>query len=98
MRKAHRQKDAEALLDRRISLRCIVYDQVPTIKDEDSPESFEDIWASAAQIATVGTFVILLVTCLFVGRAILLPVVAAVVIGTTLAPPLRAIAAELEER
>jgi predicted PurR-regulated permease PerM len=65
---------------------------VPTIKDEDSPESVEDIWASAAQMATVGIFVILLVTCLYVGRAILLPVVAAVVIGTTLAPLVKAAA------
>ncbi len=65
---------------------------MPTIKDEDSPESVEDIWASAAQMATVGIFVILLVTCLYVGRAILLPVVAAVVIGTTLAPLVKAAA------
>ena len=63
---------------------------MPTIKDEDSPESVEDIWASAAQMATVGIFVILLVTCLYAGRAILLPVVAAVVIGTTLAPLVKA--------
>ena len=33
-------------------------------------------------MATVGIFVILLVTCLYAGRAILLPVVAAVVTGT----------------
>jgi predicted PurR-regulated permease PerM len=65
---------------------------VPTIKDEDSPESFDDIWASAAQMARVGIFVILLVTCLYVGRAILLPVVAAVVTGTTLAPLVKAAA------
>ena len=65
---------------------------MPTIKDEDSPESVEDIWASAAQMATVGIFVILLVTCLYVGRAILLPIVAAVVIGTTLAPLVKAAA------
>ena len=65
---------------------------MPTIKDEDSPESVEDIWASATQMATVGIFVILLVTCLYVGRAILLPIVAAVVIGTTLAPLVKAAA------
>jgi predicted PurR-regulated permease PerM len=43
-------------------------------------------------MATVGIFVILLGTCLYVGRAILLPVVAAIVIGTTLAPLVKAAA------
>ena len=65
---------------------------MPTIRDEDTPESVDDIWASAAQMATVGIFVILLVTCLYAGRAILLPVVAAVVTGTTLAPLVKAAA------
>jgi predicted PurR-regulated permease PerM len=65
---------------------------VPIIRDEDSLESVDDIWASAAQMATVGIFVILLVTCLYAGRAILLPVVAAVVTGTTLAPLVKAAA------
>ncbi len=61
-------------------------------KDKESPESIDDIWASAAQMATVGIFVILVGTCLYVGRAILLPVVAAIVIGTTLAPLVKAAA------
>ena len=48
--------------------------------------SIEDIWTPAAQMATVGIFVLLLGAALYVGRPILLPVVAALVIGMTLAP------------
>jgi predicted PurR-regulated permease PerM len=65
---------------------------VLTIKDEDSRESVDDIWASAAQMATVGIFVILLGICLYICRPILLPVAAAIVIGTTLAPLVKAAA------
>jgi predicted PurR-regulated permease PerM len=54
-------------------------------QDEDSPESI-DIWASAAQMATVGIFIILLGSCLYFCRPILLPIVAALVIGSTIAP------------
>jgi hypothetical protein len=39
-----------------------------TTMDKESPESIDDIWASAAQMATVGIFVILLGICLYVGR------------------------------
>jgi predicted PurR-regulated permease PerM len=60
--------------------------------DKESPESADDIWASAAQMATVGIFVILLGICLYVCRPILLPVAAAMVIGTTLAPLVKAAA------
>src|SRR5229473_4750594 len=63
-----------------------------TTKDKESPESIGDIWASAAQMATVGVFVILLGICLYVCRPILLPVAAAIVIGTTLAPLVKAVA------
>ena len=65
---------------------------VLAIKDEESPKSVDDIWASAAQMATVGIFIILLGICLYVCRPILLPVVAAVVVGTTLAPVVKAAA------
>jgi predicted PurR-regulated permease PerM len=44
------------------------------------------IWDSAAQVATVGIFVLLLGACLYFCRPILLPIMAALVIGTTLAP------------
>src|SRR5262249_16682043 len=63
-----------------------------SVKDPEPPESLEDVWTSAAQIATVGIFVLLLVVCLFFSRALLLPVAAALVIGTTLAPIVKAAA------
>src|SRR5438067_13271850 len=63
-----------------------------TTMDKESPESIDDIWASTAQVATVGIFIILLGTCFYVGRAILLPVMAAMVIGTTFAPLVKAAA------
>ena len=57
-----------------------------SVKDPEPVESAEDIWTPAAQMATVGIFVLLLGVCLFFCRPLLLPVVAALVIGTTLAP------------
>jgi predicted PurR-regulated permease PerM len=61
-------------------------------KEPEPLEAIEDIWAPAAQMATVGIFVLLLVAALYLSRAILLPVVAALVIGTTLAPIVKAAA------
>src|SRR5262249_26805522 len=61
-------------------------DDALPVKDAEPAESVEDVWAPAAQIATVGIFVLLLGVCLFFCRPILLPVAAALVIGTTLAP------------
>jgi predicted PurR-regulated permease PerM len=61
-------------------------------KHEDAPEAVEDIWVSAARMAMVGSFVILLGVCLYLCRPILLPVAAAIVIGTTLAPLVKAAA------
>jgi predicted PurR-regulated permease PerM len=60
--------------------------------DDESPEPIGDIWAAAAQMATVGIFLILLGICLYICRPILLPVVAAFVIGTTIAPLVKAAA------
>src|SRR5262245_11612763 len=57
-----------------------------TIKDASPVESVDSIWGSAAQIAIVGIFVILLTAALHVGRPLLLPVLAAMVIGTTFGP------------
>ena len=57
---------------------------IPT-KDDESPDTLVDIWAPAAQIATVGIFIMLLGICLYVCRPLLVPIVAAVVIGVTLA-------------
>jgi predicted PurR-regulated permease PerM len=66
-------------------------DKVPPIKEPEEPlASIEDIWSPAAQMATVGIFVILLAACLYLSRALVLPIVAALVIGTTLAPIVKA--------
>ena len=56
---------------------------MPAAGHARSPEPGEDVWASAAPIATV---ILLLGASLYVCRPILLPVVSALVIGTTLAP------------
>jgi predicted PurR-regulated permease PerM len=61
-------------------------DKAPGVKDSEPLESIKDIWTSAARVATVGIFVLLLGICLYFCRPLLLPVVAALVIGTTLAP------------
>ena len=56
------------------------------VKEPEPLEPVEDVWTPAAQMATVGIFVMLLVAALYLSRPVLLPVVAAMVIGTTLAP------------
>jgi predicted PurR-regulated permease PerM len=56
------------------------------INDPKPVESAEDVWTSAAQMATVGIFVLILVICLYFSRPILLPILAALLIGSTLAP------------
>jgi predicted PurR-regulated permease PerM len=62
------------------------------VKEPEPLEAVEDVWTSAAQMATVGIFVLLLVAALYLIRPVLLPVVAAMVIGTTLAPIVKAAA------
>jgi predicted PurR-regulated permease PerM len=59
------------------------------INDPQPFTNIAEVWAPAAQMATVGIFVLLLVTCLYFCRPVLLPVSAAVLIGTTLAPILK---------
>jgi predicted PurR-regulated permease PerM len=56
-------------------------DEVP-----ESRASAQEIWALAARAATVGIFILLLGATLYACRALLLPVVAALVIGTTFGP------------
>ncbi|HEY6259462.1 MAG TPA: AI-2E family transporter [Xanthobacteraceae bacterium] len=56
------------------------------INDPQPLATADDVWGGAAEMATVGIFLLLLVTCLYVGRPILLPVFAAFLIGTTFAP------------
>jgi predicted PurR-regulated permease PerM len=62
----------------------------PSPKDREPLGSIEDIWTPAAQMATVGIFILLLGAFLYFCRPVLLPVVAAVLIGTTLAPIVKA--------
>src|SRR5436189_45074 len=53
---------------------------------ETLPARAHDLWAPAAQMATVGIFIILAGACLYFCRTVLLPVTVALVIGATLAP------------
>jgi len=66
--------------------------ELPLVKREEPIELAEDIWASAARIAVVGIFIIMFGLCLFFCRPVLLPVTAAIVIGTTFAPLVKALA------
>ena len=50
----------------------------------------ETMWASAGQAATIGIFLLLFGAFLYIGRAILLPILAAAVIALTLAPLIKA--------
>jgi predicted PurR-regulated permease PerM len=59
------------------------------ISDPQPFSSTADLWGPAAQMAMVGIFVLALVACLYFCRPILLPVFAAVLIGTTFAPILK---------
>jgi predicted PurR-regulated permease PerM len=61
----------------------------PVINDPQPFADVVDFWATAAQMATVGIFALLLITCLYFGRPILFPVLAALLIGTTFAPIIR---------
>jgi len=58
----------------------------PDSEDTETPLPVAEVGATAARIATIGIFVLLLGACLYVCRPILLPVLAAFVVGTTLAP------------
>ena len=49
-------------------------------------DSVSDIWRSVAQIATIGIFVLALGAALYACRPLLLPILTALVIGTTFAP------------
>jgi predicted PurR-regulated permease PerM len=56
------------------------------ISDPHPIESPADAWGSAAHAAMVGTFVLLFGVALYLCRPVLLPTVAALVVGLTLAP------------
>lgn len=59
------------------------------IRDPKPVDDMNDIWSSMAQIATIGIFLLLLGTLLFFTRPLLLPIVAAAVIATTLTPAVK---------
>jgi predicted PurR-regulated permease PerM len=58
----------------------------PVINDPQPLGSIGDIWGSGSQMATIGIFFLLLVTCLYFARPIVLPVAAAALIALTFAP------------
>ncbi len=60
-----------------------------TINDPRPVEDAAAVWGTTAQLATIGIFLLLLIVGLHYGRPILMPVLAAMVIGTTLAPVIR---------
>jgi len=60
------------------------------IHDPEPLASIEDVWTTASQMATVGIFLLLLVACLYFCRPILLPILTALLIGTTFAPVIKA--------
>ncbi len=56
------------------------------IRDPEPIGSVDDIWTSAHQISAIGIFVILLGAAFYFCRPILMPVLAALVVGMTFAP------------
>jgi predicted PurR-regulated permease PerM len=58
----------------------------PIIDDPQPLASMADFWGAAAPMATVGLFFLAVVACLSLCGPILLPVLAAALIGTTFAP------------
>jgi predicted PurR-regulated permease PerM len=61
------------------------------VLDDPSPvSSIQNMWVSASQAATIGIFLILFGAFLYIGHAILLPVLAAAVVAITLAPLVKA--------
>ncbi|HZD63563.1 MAG TPA: AI-2E family transporter [Xanthobacteraceae bacterium] len=87
--RAHRERRNAQLKDRQGKDSQVKDRQA---KDREPLGSIEDIWTPATQMATVGIFVLLLGAFLYFSRPVLLPVVAAVLIGTTLAPIVKAAA------
>ena len=63
------------------------------LRDRQPIENFGDVWMFTAQVATLGIFLLLTIVALYLGSALLLPIVVAAVIGETLAPLMNAAAA-----
>jgi predicted PurR-regulated permease PerM len=60
------------------------------ISDPLPVENVRTVWASAGQAAAIGIFLILFGAVLYIGRAILLPILAATIVSMTLAPLVKA--------
>jgi predicted PurR-regulated permease PerM len=60
------------------------------ISDPQPVDSVKNVWASAGMAANIGIFLLLFGAFLYIGRAILLPVLAAAVVALTLAPLIKA--------
>jgi predicted PurR-regulated permease PerM len=60
------------------------------ISDPLPVDSVKSIWASAGQAANIGLFLLAFGAFLYIGRAILLPILAAAVVALTLAPLVKA--------
>jgi hypothetical protein len=71
---------------RGVSSRAAEKSNALIINDPQPVADIADIWGSSAQMATVGIFALLLVTCLYFCRPLLLPVLAAALIATTFSP------------
>jgi predicted PurR-regulated permease PerM len=85
--RAHRERPNAQVKDRQVKDRQATDRQA---KEREPLGSIDDIWTPATQMATVGIFILLLGAFLYFSRPVLLPVVAAVLIGTTLAPIVKA--------
>ena len=60
------------------------------INDPRPVDNIGGIWTSVGRAATVGTFLLLFGTFLYVGRVLVLPIMAAAIVALTLAPLVRA--------
>ena len=60
------------------------------ISDPQPVENVTNVWLSAGQAANIGIFLILFGAFLYIGRAILLPILAASIVALTLAPLVKA--------
>jgi predicted PurR-regulated permease PerM len=60
------------------------------ISDPLPVDNVKSVWASAGQAATIGIFLLLFGAFLYIGRAILLPILAAAIVALTLAPVVKA--------
>ena len=63
------------------------------ISDPLPVDSVGNVWTSAGQAATIGIFLLLFGAFLYIGHAILLPILAAAIVALTLAPLIKAAAA-----